>query len=74
MNVHLMKCATEIVSDLKNVRDVTISDGHHTGNNPYMIVYFYKENEKNLDELRKTNRYKYSAEQKKFIFDIERYL
>lgn len=69
----LMQCATEIVSNLKNVKNVTIDDGHRIDNKPYMIVYFHKKNEKDLNEPRKAKRYKYSEEQKKFIFDTERY-
>ena len=70
MSVYLMKCATEIVDGLKNVKDVEIKSSGADGK-PYMLVYFFKENEKDLDELRKVQRYKYSVSRERFEYEAE---
>ena len=68
MSVYLMKCATEIVGGLKNVKEVEIRDCGADGK-PYMLIYFYKENENDDNELRKGQRYKYDYTRYRFEFE-----
>ena len=69
MQVNLMTKATEIVDSIADaVKEVKINDCG-TDRKPYMIIYFYKENEKNLDEPRKCERYNYSYDSKCFEFE-----
>lgn len=69
MSVWFMKKATEIVDGVKGaVKEVKINECGADGK-PYMIIYFYKENEKDLEEPRKCERYKYSYNREQFEFE-----